>query len=325
MKVETRTSMASMAAASLLLILANTSNAFAPQIFLPHTSTSHISTSTTIALSMLVSKNKAIGKSKSIKKKDLAKRLLKSSHQETDISILTKHDKEEFVNVLADSFSEDPLFQWVANLPEESSDGTTAPVSTSISITPAKRHDTLVDLNTYIFGLNAMTLKRGTVMGVKDSDDCIQGVMCVIPSGSRMVTGWDIIRHILKKGLPPMYRLKTKADYGKMSTKRLDSLYAMTKRRKTLMKSYPQWIYLQTIGVNRLHQGKGVGGKLLRSLIATADASQAAIYLETESADNEALYKHFGFRTLEMIELFAPGDKSEDSHFSCYLMVRDPK
>ena len=246
-----------------------------------------------------------------LKKKDLAERLLKAAHQETNITILTKDDQEELVNVLADSFSEDPMFQWVADLPEESS--------------ADKRHETLLDLSTYIFGLNVMTLKRGTIMGVKDSDNCIQGVMCVIPSGSRFSTRWDILRQILKNGLPPMYKSKTKADYGKISTKRLDCLVVMTKRRKILMKSYTQWIYLQTIGVHRLHQGKGVGGKLLRSLIAAADASQAAIYLETESAENEALYKYFGFRTLEMFDLFVPGDKSEDSHFSCWLMVRDPK
>jgi len=246
-----------------------------------------------------------------LKKKDLAERLLKAAHQETNITILTKDDQEEFVNVLADSFSEDPMLQWVADLPEESS--------------ADKRHATLLDLSTYIFGLNVMTIKRGTVMGVKDSDNCIQGVMCVIPSGSRFSTTWDILWHTLKKGLPPMYKSKTKADYGKMSAKRLDSLDGLTKRRKILMKNYTQWIHLQTIGVHRLHQGKGVGGKLLRSLIAAADASQAAIYLETESAENEALYKYFGFRTLEKFKLFVPGDKSEDSHFSCWLMVRDPK
>ena len=125
-----------------------------------------------------------------LKKKDLSERLLKSAHQETNITIPTKHDKEEFVNVLADYFSEDPMFQWVTNLPEES--------------LADKNHETLLDLSTYVFGLNVMTLKRGTIMGVKDSDNCIQGVMCVIPSGSQFVTGWDIIRQILKKGLPPI-------------------------------------------------------------------------------------------------------------------------
>ncbi len=61
--------------------------------------------------------------------------------------------------------------------------------------------------------------------------------------------------------------------------------------------------YLQVIGVGSAHQGRGHGGRLLRAIIAEADAQRRHLYLETETEPNVVLYEHFGFRVLRRITL----------------------
>jgi ribosomal protein S18 acetylase RimI-like enzyme len=53
--------------------------------------------------------------------------------------------------------------------------------------------------------------------------------------------------------------------------------------------------YLLALGVRPDRQGKGVGGQLLRGMLARADREGAPIYLETQSPENVSLYQRFGF------------------------------
>jgi GNAT superfamily N-acetyltransferase len=53
--------------------------------------------------------------------------------------------------------------------------------------------------------------------------------------------------------------------------------------------------YLASVGVAPAHQGKGVGGALLRARLARVDQSGAAAYLESSKIRNIPLYEHFGF------------------------------
>jgi len=46
----------------------------------------------------------------------------------------------------------------------------------------------------------------------------------------------------------------------------------------------------------------------------------ASIYLETESENNESLYTHFGFCTLEVTTLSVLGDDSLTANFTGWLM-----
>jgi len=89
-----------------------------------------------------------------------------------------------------------------------------------------------------------------------------------------------------------------------------------------VMKEYKRWIYLQCIGVHSSAVGKGHGKKLLQFLIQTADLLNVPLYLETESESNEALYKHFGFRTAEKIYLCAKNDTVKQP---MWLMIKDAK
>ena len=72
-------------------------------------------------------------------------------------------------------------------------------------------------------------------------------------------------------------------------------------------------------------QGKGVGGKLYRALFSAADALNVPVYLETESKENESLYHHYSFQTVQTPMICADGDASEDAQFTVYLMVRYPR
>lgn len=268
-----------------------------------------------------------------LKQKDLAAALSNRtiSNEFGTAKLTKKQDSEQLVQVLADAFVQDPLFGWMANLPSESSPSNTSTSGTT-SPSPAEmdhqRRKIILHLNQYCFRMiGSLTLKHGTILGVKDKKDgSIMGVMCVMaPVAAIKTFNLNWLFYALRRGLPPTHASSTKSDYGKMAEKRLDYFDVIIKRRKELMKTYTNWIYLQTIGVHSSHQGQGVGGRLLRSLISAADSLHAHIYLETESAENEALYKHFGFRTLELFQMHVPGDVSQDAKFTMYLMIRDPQ
>jgi GNAT superfamily N-acetyltransferase len=63
------------------------------------------------------------------------------------------------------------------------------------------------------------------------------------------------------------------------------------------------YLYLLLLGVRTAHQGKGLGGSLLRALIERCDSEQLPIYLETETEEKVRLYEHFGFDLMQRITL----------------------
>jgi len=75
--------------------------------------------------------------------------------------------------------------------------------------------------------------------------------------------------------------------------------------------------YLELLGVHPDHQGRGFSSRLLRPVLARADDMGRSCYLETESAENIAIYEHFGFKVVKRL----PANFSEDV-FS--LMLRRP-
>ena len=115
---------------------------------------------------------------------------------------------------------------------------------------------------------------------------------------------------------PPVYT-SDKINYDVDAAKRFDCLNTLEKKRKHIMKNYKDYLYIQTIGVLGAYQGKGYGGKLLRALLLAADSIQMPLYLETESEENESLYQHFGFKTIENV-IFSVGESS----LKMYLMKR---
>jgi ribosomal protein S18 acetylase RimI-like enzyme len=56
--------------------------------------------------------------------------------------------------------------------------------------------------------------------------------------------------------------------------------------------------YLRVIAVDPAFQKKGIGGALLRPLLAQAEESGLSVYLETQNPANIPIYEHFGFHRL---------------------------
>ena len=78
----------------------------------------------------------------------------------------------------------------------------------------------------------------------------------------------------------------------------------------------PHW-YLRQIGVDPLHQGKGLGGPLLAAGLTRADEDSAPAYLEATSSPGRDFYLRYGF--VELAEV------SVDGSASLWLMRREPR
>lgn len=59
----------------------------------------------------------------------------------------------------------------------------------------------------------------------------------------------------------------------------------------------PHW-YLAQIGVEPAHQRQGVASRLLRPMLARADAAGLPCYLETENPANISIYQRYGFQAV---------------------------
>jgi ribosomal protein S18 acetylase RimI-like enzyme len=59
----------------------------------------------------------------------------------------------------------------------------------------------------------------------------------------------------------------------------------------------PHW-YLPLIGVDPTHQGRGIGGALLRHTLEHVDQQQSLAYLESSNPANIPLYERHGFEVL---------------------------
>lgn len=61
--------------------------------------------------------------------------------------------------------------------------------------------------------------------------------------------------------------------------------------------------YLEYLGVEPCHQGKGLGSALLQHLLNLADDQQAGCYLENANPRNTSFYQRFGFQVMEEQEI----------------------
>eukprot|EP00568_Trieres_chinensis_P009344 CAMPEP_0183294578 /NCGR_PEP_ID=MMETSP0160_2-20130417/2864_1 /TAXON_ID=2839 ORGANISM="Odontella Sinensis, Strain Grunow 1884" /NCGR_SAMPLE_ID=MMETSP0160_2 /ASSEMBLY_ACC=CAM_ASM_000250 /LENGTH=256 /DNA_ID=CAMNT_0025455927 /DNA_START=85 /DNA_END=855 /DNA_ORIENTATION=+ len=246
-----------------------------------------------------------------LKNKDLIASLSEQIENHNTVSFLTKEDEDDVTEVMARSFINDPLFNWMSNVDEAK----------------PNQKELILDLNRWIFKFTngrALRRKKGVVIGAQ-ADGSLAGAMTIVPHGPNTsdVDFFSVLLSIIKMGLPPIYKKGTKGQYGPMAVKRMDSLEILGKRKKEHMKKHSRWIFLSLVGVLHEHQGKGVGSSMFRALFRSADALNVPVYLQTESKENESLYQRYGFRTLENLEIIAPGDTQKDAKLPMYLMVRD--
>lgn len=88
---------------------------------------------------------------------------------------------------------------------------------------------------------------------------------------------------------------------GSTAARRMSDLKVLSTHRKqnTAGRKY---VYLLMLGVRGAHQGRGLGGSLVRALMKDSDRQGLPIYLETETEDNVRLYQHLGFELIKRIE-----------------------
>ncbi len=242
--------------------------------------------------------------------RETIKKALQESIKDPRLVLLESKDYDEMIDVFADAFLEDPLALYVAGVE-------------SLAIETTQKRELMLKTNKNMHGwINRPLLVRekGVVVGIKDPlNGALAGAMALAP-GSHEANGFlDTVTTIFALGPPPFYT-KEKVNYGPHADKRLESLSGLEERKKQLMKD-EDYIYVQTVGVKNIFQGKGYGGVLLKLLLEISRSLRVGLYLETESESNESLYKHFGFRTIETMELQGDGDTT-NAKLKMWLMHR---
>ncbi len=66
--------------------------------------------------------------------------------------------------------------------------------------------------------------------------------------------------------------------------------------------SEPHW-YLPLIGVDPAHQGRGIGGALMRYALERCDRDHSTAYLESSNPRNISLYRRHGFEVLPTLQV----------------------
>jgi len=117
----------------------------------------------------------------------------------------------------------------------------------------------------------------------------MEGVAIWVPSADYNMSYLNLLRavplHVLLKfGISSGSRMAGMGEYLDAAHRRLAP--------------FKHW-YLFVLGVAPEHQGQGYSSRLLRPMLARADAAKLPCYLETNDPADVPIYAHFGFKVLE--------------------------
>lgn len=121
----------------------------------------------------------------------------------------------------------------------------------------------------------------------------VDGVMAFVPGSLSVMTLWRLVRS---------GSLGAAARMGPMVARRMAELRVLDADRAAYFAGR-RYLYLMLLGVRRAHQGRGLGGSMLRALLEHATARGLPVYLETETEENVQMYEHFGFQLIRRIHL----------------------
>ncbi len=88
------------------------------------------------------------------------------------------------------------------------------------------------------------------------------------------------------------------------SEQTLSELQAVFDQMRSYHPSEPHW-YLPLIGVDPIHQGRGLGSALMRHALARCDRERKPAFLESSNPRNVPLYERHGFELLGRIQVGA--------------------
>jgi GNAT superfamily N-acetyltransferase len=101
-----------------------------------------------------------------------------------------------------------------------------------------------------------------------------------------------------------------------VAPERLGDVFAIFEQMNAFHPSVPHW-YLPLIGVDPVHQGKGLGSELLGQMLGAFDRERAVAYLEASNPRNVSFYERHGFEIRGEIQA---GDSP-----TIFAMAREPR
>lgn len=215
------------------------------------------------------------------------KRDLESEASKKKLEVLQRSDKDDCVSVLVESFMtpHDPIATWICE-------------STGNLSEQALEKRMRKTLKYIMNGICGTCLKHGVVLGSRDEEGRLVGVICCSVPGDPTLTRKEAIRKLLTHGLPPPF--PHVFSWGFQSIKRFQSLDTMKETSRNLnRKEEKQYWYIEAFGILPEYRGKGLCATFLGCVSKVADDHGHSMFLETQSASNEGLYKRFGFETVE--------------------------
>jgi ribosomal protein S18 acetylase RimI-like enzyme len=170
---------------------------------------------------------------------------------------------------LGAAFIDDPVFQWLIPVDVANRDKRVATFFTSMARSYLRR-----DKNVYAVG------------------DGAGGALWSAPGS------WALpMSEILRESVPAMRA------FGRNLPRALRSqLFIESKHPKD-----PKHWYLGYLGVAPAHQGKGIGGAMLHTVLDDADKTGTPAYLESSNERNLSLYERHGFKVVEAVQLLGTG------------------
>ncbi len=155
--------------------------------------------------------------------------------------------------------------------------------------------------------------------GVVTTTAEIEGAACWIAPGKAALTPWRTIRTGIRMGPMAVDLVLRMAGLGRDARRRFRGGEAHVDRVHARLMPRPHW-YLWALGVRPEAQRRGIGGALLRPILARADVEGVPCYLETQTEDNVRFYERRGFDVVAADEL--PGQRVS---LPMWYMVREAR
>jgi ribosomal protein S18 acetylase RimI-like enzyme len=200
------------------------------------------------------------------------------------LSELSHADLPAATAALADAFHDDPL--WGAVFADD--------------------HDRPATYRTFVETPLRYSLRYG---GVHASSEELEGVVAWVPGERADMSLWGLLA---SGAFGSMMRI------GSRAGKALQHVFGPWSRARGRHMRGRRFVYLSVVGVRREEQGRGIGGRLMRSIGDASDRVGLPVYLETETEDNVRFYERLGFGVLESITLPVVD-------LPAWLMLREPR
>ncbi len=185
------------------------------------------------------------------------------------LEALARADLEAAGAVLIDAFHDDPLWNAVfADVPERET-----------------------TFRAFIQTPLLYSLRYG---GVSADSERLEGIAAWVPGERADMSLWGLIA---SGAFGPMMQV------GSRVGTTLQQVFRPWSRARRRHMRGRRFVYLTIIGVAREQQGRGIGGRLMRSIGEASDRSRLPVYLETETEGNAGFYERLGFRVLETMTL----------------------